>query len=521
MNGAASVESAEICWAASCRETADRVLKKVLIANRGEIAVRIIRACRELGIQSVAVYSDADATAPHVLLADEAYPIGPAPSAQSYLRVDALVDVARRSGCDAVHPGYGFLSERAHFAKAVVDAGLIFVGPTADAINAMGDKTEARRRMQAANVPVVPGTTSPAENAEAAERDAENIGYPVLLKAAAGGGGKGMRVVEKRADLRRAFEAASHEAQNAFGDGSVYIEKYLSGPRHIEIQVLADQHGNVVHLGERECSVQRRHQKMIEEAPSSAIDEKTRSAMGAAAVAAASAVNYQNAGTIEFLYQDGEFFFLEMNTRIQVEHPVTELVTGIDLVQWQLRVASGEKLAFKQADIRINGHAIECRITSEDAANNFMPSTGQIRMLSLPGGPSVRWDGGIQEGSEVSLYYDPMLAKLIVHGTDRGSAIERMIRALRELNIVGIETSAPFHLRVLAEPDFRNGNIDIKYLDKHPELLKSEPTEHVARIAAVAAALLEEEDRQRRAVRRIGETQTNGIKEGWRSRGWT
>ena len=496
------------------------MLKKVLIANRGEIAVRIVRACRELGITSVAVYSDADATAPHVLLADEAYGIGPAPSAQSYLRVDALLDVARRAGCDAVHPGYGFLSERAHFAQAVADAGLVFVGPTADAINAMGDKTEARRRMQAAGVPVVPGTTAPAKDAQEAGKDADRIGYPVLLKAAAGGGGKGMRVVDKAADLPRAFEAASQEAKNAFGDGSVYIEKFLTGPRHIEIQVLADAHGNTVHLGERECSIQRRHQKMIEEAPSSAIDQKTRQAMGDAAVAAAKAVNYQNAGTIEFLYQNGGFYFLEMNTRIQVEHPVTELITGIDLVQWQLRVASGEKLPFRQQDIRINGHAIECRITSEDPANGFLPSTGQIRMLQIPAGPSIRWDGGIQEGSEISLYYDPMLAKLIVHGEDRAAAIERMSRALRELNIVGIESSVPFHLRVFAEPDFRAGNINIKYLENHPEVLNAQPSKEIARIAAVAAALLEEEDRQRRAVRRIGETETTASK-SWRSRDWT
>jgi acetyl-CoA carboxylase biotin carboxylase subunit len=496
------------------------LIARVLVANRGEIAVRIIRACRELGIRSVAVYSDADATAPHVLLADEAYPIGPAPSAQSYLRADVLIDVAKKSGCDAVHPGYGFLSERAHFAQAVTDAGLIFVGPTADAITAMGDKTEARRRMIAAGVPVVPGTSAHAENAEAALKDAEKIGFPVLLKAAAGGGGKGMRVVEKPEDLARAFEAASNEARNAFGDGSVYIEKYLSGPRHIEIQILADAHGNIVHLGERECSIQRRHQKMIEEAPSPVIDAATREKMGAAAVAAAAAVNYRNAGTIEFLYQGGEFFFLEMNTRIQVEHPVTELVTGIDLVQWQLRVASGEQLAFRQSDIRISGHAIECRITSEDASNGFMPSTGQIRMLSLPAGPSVRWDGGVQEGSEVSLYYDPMLAKLIVHAADRAAAIERMMRALRELNIVGVETSVPFHLRVLREADFRKGNIDIKYLDKHPEVLNAAPNETMAKVAAVAAALLEEEDRQRRAVRRIGETESTGTK-SWRATGWT
>jgi acetyl-CoA carboxylase biotin carboxylase subunit len=496
------------------------LLSKVLIANRGEIAVRIIRACRELGIRSVAVYSEADATAPHVLLADEAYAIGPAPSAQSYLRADALIEVAHRSDCDAIHPGYGFLSERAHFAQAVVDAGLIFVGPPADAIQAMGDKTEARRRMQRAGVPIVPGTTEPAETTEEAAENAQSIGYPVLLKAAAGGGGKGMRVVERAEDLPRAFEAASHEAKSAFGDGSVYLEKFLSGPRHIEIQVLADGHGNTLHLGERECSIQRRHQKMIEEAPSPVIDEKTRCAMGQAAVAAAQAVNYQNAGTIEFLYEDGAFFFLEMNTRIQVEHPVTEAITGIDLVQWQLRIAGGEALPFTQRDIGINGHAIECRITSEDPAQGFMPSTGQIRMLQLPAGPNIRWDSGIQEGSEVSLYYDPMLAKLIVHADTRTAAIERMSRALRELTIVGVETSVPFHLRVFAEPDFRAGNIDIKYVDKHQRLLDAEPSAETSRIAAIAAALIEEEDRQRRAVRRIGETETTSSK-SWRARDWS
>jgi acetyl-CoA carboxylase biotin carboxylase subunit len=468
----------------------------------------------------VAVYSDADATAPHALLADEAYHIGAAPSAQSYLRAEVLIDVAQRSGCDAVHPGYGFLSERAHFAQAVAAAGLSFVGPPAAAIAAMGDKTEARRRMLAAGVPVVPGTSRPAQDAKEAGQDAEEVGYPVLLKAAAGGGGKGMRVVERPEDLPRAFEAASNEARNAFGDGSVYLERYLSGPRHIEIQVLADRHGNVVHLGERECSIQRRHQKMIEEAPSAVLTPELRAAMGQAAVAAAQAVQYENAGTIEFLYQDGSFYFLEMNTRIQVEHPVTELVTGIDLVQMQLRVAAGERLPFTQQDIRLNGHAIECRITSEDAAQNFMPSTGRISLLALPTGPQVRWDGGIQEGSEVSLHYDPMLAKLIVHAPDRPAAIARMTRALRELNIVGVQTSAPFHLRVLAEPDFRQGRIDIKYLEAHPELLHPQPAEEVARVAAVAAALLEEEDRQRRAVRRIGETESTAVKT-WRSRGWT
>ena len=477
-------------------------IRKVLVANRGEIAVRIIRACRELGIESVAVYSEADATAPHVLLADEAYLIGPPPSAQSYLLVDKLLEVAKRSHCDAVHPGYGFLSERAHFAKAVEDAGLVFVGPTHEAIDAMGDKTSARRRMIDAGVPVVPGTSSPAKDAREASKQAKEIGYPVLLKAAAGGGGKGMRVVERADDLEKAFDSASSEAVKAFGDGSVYIEKYLNGPRHIEIQILADSFGNTVYLGERECSIQRRHQKMIEEAPSPVITPEIRKRMGEAAVAAAKAVNYRSAGTIECLFQDGDFYFLEMNTRIQVEHPVTELVTGIDLVQWQLRVANGEKLAFTQDDITINGHAIECRITSEDPMNNFLPSTGHISMLEAPTGPGVRWDSGIHEGSDVSLYYDPMLAKLIVFADDREAAVDRMKRALSELVIVGVETSVPFHLRVMEEPKFRRGDINIRYLEEHGEELTPKPNEDTARVAALAAALLEHQRRQQQSIRR-------------------
>jgi len=493
------------------------VLKKVLVANRGEIALRVIRACRELGIESVAVYSEADRLAPHVLYADEACLIGPPPSAQSYLQVEKLIETAKQTGCDAVHPGYGFLSERAHFAQAVTDAGLIFVGPTAAAITAMGDKTEARRRMMSAGVPVVPGTSTALQSNEEALADAERIGYPVLLKAAAGGGGKGMRVVQTADELPRAFEAASNEARSAFGDGSVYLEKYLEGPRHIEIQVLADAHGNTVHLGERECSIQRRHQKLIEEAPSPVLTPELRARMGDAAVAAARAVNYCNAGTIEFLYQDGEFYFLEMNTRIQVEHPVTELVTGIDLVQWQLRVAAGEALPFTQQEISWTGHAIECRITSEDPANSFLPSTGRIEMLNLPTGPGVRWDGGIERGSEVSLYYDPMLAKLIVYGPDRASAIERMRRALDELAIVGIETSASFHRRVMVEPDFQSGKLDIHYLEKHEALLAPERDEQALKLAAVTAALLEEEEANRRGVTRIARP-TEGS--NWRPLGW-
>ena len=493
-------------------------MKKVLIANRGEIALRVIRACRELGIGTVAVYSEADRRAPHVLAADEAVLLGPPPAAESYLRMDRIVEAALDRGCDAVHPGYGFLAERAPFARAVEEAGLVFVGPPASAIEAMGDKTRARQAMIEAGVPVVPGTAEALADVAEAKRVAEEVGYPVMLKAAAGGGGKGMRVVREPEELAPSYEGASREAQASFGDGSVYIEKFLDGPRHIEIQVLADAHGTVVHLGERECSIQRRHQKMIEEAPSAVITPELRQEMGAAAVAAARAVGYRNAGTVEFLYQDGEFFFLEMNTRIQVEHPVTELVTGVDLVQWQLRVAAGEPLSLRQEEITWTGHAIECRITSEDPDNGFLPSTGRIELLHVPAGPGVRWDAGIQEGDQVSLFYDPMLAKLVVHAASRELAVERMLRALGELRVVGVETSAPFHRRVLREADFRAGRIDIRYIERHPELATRAPDEAALRAAALAAALLSEEERERRAVQRVaGETERPSR---WRDMGW-
>ena len=494
------------------------MIRKVLIANRGEIALRIIRACRELGIRSVAVYSDADRLSPHVLAADEAYRIGPPPSAESYLRADVLVETALRAGCDAIHPGYGFLAERAHFAAAVEQAGLAFIGPPAEAITAMGDKTEARRRMIAAGVPVVPGTAEPLPDAARAAVAAREIGFPVLLKAAAGGGGKGMRVVRTPEELPRAFEAAGNEARSAFGDDSIYIEKYLEGPRHIEVQILADAHGNVVHLGERECSIQRRHQKLVEEAPSPALTPELREAMGAAAVAAAAAVGYRNAGTIEFLFQDGRFYFLEMNTRIQVEHPVTELVTGIDLVQQQIRVAAGEPLPFRQEDIRLDGHAIECRITSENPFSSFLPSTGRIELLRLPAGPGIRWDGGIAEGYDVSLIYDPLLGKLIAHGSDRAAAIDRMRRALEEFRVVGVDTSAPFHRRVMDEPDFCAGRLDIHYLERHPDLLADAPAEETLRAAAIAAALLEARERSRRVASRIGTAAPRVSR--WRGGGW-
>jgi acetyl-CoA carboxylase biotin carboxylase subunit len=487
------------------------VFSKILVANRGEIAVRIIRACRELGVESVAVYSEADRRAPHVLEADDAYLIGPAPSAESYLKIDTLVETALKAGAEAIHPGYGFLAERAGFSQAVTDAGLTFIGPRPETIQSMGDKTEARQRMKAAGVPIVPGIVDPIESPEAAVDIAAEIGYPVLLKASAGGGGKGMRVVEDPDELVRAFEAASREALAAFGDGAVYLEKFLHAPRHIEIQVLGDTRGNVVSLAERECSIQRRHQKLVEECPSPVITPELRQAMGSAAVKAAQAVDYVGAGTVEFLFKDGEFFFLEMNTRIQVEHPVTELVTGVDLVQWQLRVASGEALPFAQDDITLTGHAIECRITSEDPFNGFLPSTGLIHHLEVPAGPGIRWDGGISAGFEVGLHYDPLLGKLIAYGEDRETAIRRMSRALGELAISGLETSVPFHMRVMTEPDFVSGDIHIRYLEDHPDLLEDGLAEERFRAALVSAAILEHRDRKAHRVTRIGSDHGGGV----------
>jgi acetyl-CoA carboxylase biotin carboxylase subunit len=473
------------------------MFNKVLIANRGEIALRVIRACRELGVQTVAVYSEADARAPHVREADEAVLLGPAPSSESYLKGDAIIAAAKRTGAEAIHPGYGFLSEREWFARAVRDAGLVWIGPPAEAIAAMGSKTAARSLAIAAGTPVVPGTTTALRNAEEASEVADRFGYPVLLKAAAGGGGKGMRVVHKREELAPALAAAQREAKNAFGDDAVYVEKYIVGPRHVEIQILGDQHGTMLHLGERECSVQRRHQKMIEEAPSVAVTPELRARMGAAAVAAATAAGYVNAGTCEFLLDaHGDFYFLEMNTRIQVEHPVTELVTGVDLVQWQLRVAAGERLPFTQAELTPRGWAMECRITSEDPANGFLPSTGRVQYLHVPSGPGVRWDAGIETGSEISLYYDPMLAKLIVWAPTRAQAIERMHRALLELTIDGVDTSRDFHLRMMENDDFRRGAIDIQWLEKHlAELTNVAPPREGVIRAAIAAVLLAERDR--------------------------
>jgi acetyl-CoA carboxylase biotin carboxylase subunit len=491
---------------------------KLLIANRGEIALRVIRACRELGVRTVAVYSDADGQAPHVRAADEAVHIGPAPSPESYLRGDRIIEVAHATGAQAVHPGYGFLSEREWFSRAVRDAGLTFVGPSPEAIAALGSKTAARQLAIAAGVPVVPGTTEGLQDAAEAERIADRYGYPVLLKAAAGGGGKGMRVVRAPGEMAGALDAARREARNAFGDDSVYVEKYIVGPRHVEIQVLADRHGRVMSLGERECSVQRRHQKMIEEAPSVAVDPGLRKRMGDTACAAARAAGYENAGTCEFLLdRDGNFYFLEMNTRLQVEHPVTECVTGIDIVQWQIRIAAGEHLPFP-ADIAPRGWAIECRITSEDPANGFLPSTGRVEYLQVPTGPGVRWDGGIETGSSVGLHYDPMLAKLIVWADTREQAIARMHRALEELTIVGIESSREFHLRVMEDAEFRAGQIEIQWLERRlAELVGVAPPPAATRVAAIAGALLADRDRGRRVTTRAegGELPVAG--DAWRA----
>jgi len=440
-------------------------VKKLLVANRGEIAVRVIRACREMGIASVAVFSEADRSARHVRVADEARPIGPAPAAESYLRIDRVLEAARASGADAVHPGYGFLAENAGFARACEEAGLTFVGPRSETIALMGEKTSARRLAVEAGLTVVPGTLEPLADDAAIQREAERIGFPVMLKAAAGGGGKGLRLVKSAADLVSAAQRARSEARSAFGDDRVYLEKALLQPRHVEIQVLADRHGNAVHLFERECSIQRRHQKVVEETPSPLLTPELRARMGALAVALVRKAGYVNAGTLEFLLDASrEPYFLEMNTRLQVEHPVTELVTGVDLVKLQIRIARGETLPFEQAALSQRGHAIECRIYAEDPDGGFLPSPGRILALRVPGGPGIRDDSGVEEGDEVSSYYDPLVSKLVAWGEDRASAIARMRRALREYKVLGIKTTLPFFERVLRHPDFVAGRIDTSFV---------------------------------------------------------
>ena len=433
------------------------MFSKVLIANRGEIAVRVIRACEELGVASVAVYSELDRDAIHVKRADEAYLIGPGPAAESYLVIEKILDVAKRSGADAIHPGYGFLAENATFAKACEDAGIVFIGPPASAIDAMGSKTAARELMQKAGVPIVPGTTEPVADVAAARKIiADTVGFPVAVKAAGGGGGKGFRVALTDDELDAAFEGAAREGEKFFSDPTVYLERYLPDPRHVEVQVLADRHGTVIHLGERDCSVQRRHQKLIEESPAPAVDEALRAHIGRVATDAAAAVDYVGAGTIEGLLQDGEYFFLEMNTRVQVEHCVTEMTTGIDIVKEGMRAAAGEPLSVKQEDVVLRGHAIECRINAEDASKNFAPAPGRIGAYVEPSGPGVRVDSGVGPGGEVSPMYDPMVAKLIVWDSDREAATRRMLRALDEFEITELKTLIPFHKALLATRQWAN-----------------------------------------------------------------
>jgi acetyl-CoA carboxylase biotin carboxylase subunit len=461
---------------------------RVLVANRGEIAVRIMRACREAGLETVAVYSEADAQAPHVMQADYAVCIGPPPSAESYLSIPKLIDAARETGTDAVHPGYGFLAENAAFARAVEDAGLVFIGPSPEAIAAMGDKTLARRTVAAAGVPVVPADDDPPHGGKRLADAAQHLGFPLLIKAAAGGGGKGMRVVRDAAQLEIAFEAAAREARGAFGDDRLFLERYVERPRHVEVQILADQHGTIVHLGERECSIQRRHQKLIEETPSPAVDAGLRTQMTGAAVAAARSVGYRNAGTVEFLLApDGAFYFLEMNTRLQVEHPITELVTGLDLVHAQLRIAAGEPLWLRQEDIVARGHAIECRICAEDPAHQFLPSPGRIVSVHEPHGPGVRVDSGVAAGFDVPVHYDPLLAKISVWSETRDAARRRMIAALQEYVILGCTTGIPFLLDVLEHPAFVSGDTHTHFIDDYFSAWTGR--EHHRVIAAIAAAI--------------------------------
>jgi len=452
--------------------------------------VRIIRTCHELGIETVAVYSEADRAMPHVLLADEAYLLGPSPSADSYLRGDRIIETALNSGADAIHPGYGFLSEKAPFARAVHDAGVTFIGPPAEAIAAMGDKTAARAMMISAGVPVVPGTEDPVAGPEDVSRFGERFGYPILIKAAAGGGGKGMRVVHSQDEIPSAYRGARSEAMSAFGDDRIYVERYLPGPRHIEFQILADAHGNVVHLGERECSIQRRHQKIIEESPSVIMNSDLRKRMGDAAVMAAKTCGYLNAGTIEFLVdRNRNFYFLEMNTRLQVEHPVTELRTGLDLVAEQIMIASNRPLSFGQEDVRMSGHAIECRIYAEDPSNNYLPSTGTVEHLKAAQGPGVRDDRGVEAGNDISVYYDPMISKLITSGKDRAEALRKMVRALMEYEVLGVATNIPLNLSIMTHPDFIGGEFDTHFLASHPDILAGRDWGEPETIAAAAVAL--------------------------------
>ncbi len=478
------------------------MFRKVLIANRGEIAVRITKTLQEMGIRSVAIYSEVDASAPHVLAADEAYPLGGKTPGESYLDIHKILDVARGAEVDAIHPGYGFLSENAGFARACQDAGIVFIGPTADVIASMGDKIIAKQTMEAADVPVVPGWTGEADNLTEITAAAEAIGYPVLIKAAAGGGGKGMRLVERADQLATSVESASREAQKAFGDARIFLEKYVTRPRHIEFQIFGDTHGNVVHLFERECSIQRRHQKIIEESPSPALTPSLRAKMGEAAVKAAQAIGYTNAGTVEFILDaSGSFYFLEVNTRLQVEHPVTEEVTQMDLVRLQLLVAMGNPIPFTQADLSQSGHAIECRLYAEDPDNQFLPSTGKLQVYREPVGPGVRVDGGFCQGQDVSTYYDPMLSKLIVWAGSRSEAIEKMQWALAHYPVLGVKTNAGLLQDIMRHEVFRSGAFDTHFLEHFPpQTLKPEPADRDHLLAIAAAALTQAQPARQQTV---------------------
>ncbi|RZK78556.1 MAG: acetyl-CoA carboxylase biotin carboxylase subunit [Pedobacter sp.] len=466
-------------------------MRKILIANRGEIALRIMRSAREMGIKTVAVYSEADREALHVRYADEAVYIGPAPSSQSYLLGEKIIEACKQTGAEAIHPGYGFLSENAGFARAVQAAGLILIGPTPEAMEIMGNKLSAKAAALKYNIPMVPGTDEAITDIGEAKQRAQEVGFPILIKAAAGGGGKGMRIVNVVEDFEEQMQLAVSEAISAFGDGAVFIERFVGSPRHIEIQVLGDTHGNIVHIFERECSIQRRHQKVIEEAPSSVLTPEMREKMGACAVDVARAVNYVGAGTVEFILDEKlDFFFLEMNTRLQVEHPVTELISGLDLVKEQIRIARGEALSYKQEDLKISGHAIELRVYAEDPENNFLPDIGTLQTYRTPKGNGVRVDDGFQEGMEIPIYYDPMIAKLIVYGSDREEAMERMIRAINEYDITGIKTTLNFGKFVMQHKAFRSGNFDTHFVGKFftPDSLKNDQPDE-AFIAAIAATL--------------------------------
>ncbi len=493
-------------------------IKKILIANRGEIALRIMRTAKELGISTVAVYSEADRNALHVRYADEAVCIGPPPSAQSYLDSDKIIEVCKKLNVDAIHPGYGFLSENAAFAKKVSENGLIFIGPSPEAIETMGSKLAAKAAVAKYDVPLVPGTEKAIDDIPEAKKIAVEIGYPILIKASAGGGGKGMRIVEGEADFEEQMNRAISEAKSAFGDGSVFIEKFVTSPKHIEFQILGDQHGNIVHLFERECSIQRRHQKVIEEAPSSCLTPEVRDAMGKAAVGVAKACNYYGAGTVEFIVDDQlNFYFLEMNTRLQVEHPVTEEITGIDLVKEQIRIAEGEILPFKQEELTFKGHAIELRVYAEDPCNNFLPDIGNLATYQRPEGPGIRIDDGFEEGMDIPIYYDPMIAKMTVYADNREKAIDRILRAIEEYQITGIETTLGFGTYVFNHDAFRSGKFDTKFVDQYftPDNLKPAFSENEEKIAALFAAQMLGSSKETQKTETV-----KAVESKWRKRAW-